>query len=191
MKLKNFFGHLHTVNRHKRLVMKYCFKISLYKRGLLHDLSKYSPTEFIPSVRYFVGYKSPNSVAREKTGVSLAWLHHKGRNRHHFEYWVDYKVGEEKGDVRLVGMKMHYIFLAEMFCDRVAASRVYKGKEYKDSDPYEYYLHIKGSDIIHPDTARELETLLKMLAEKGEEETFSFLKQKVKKIKKHKNYYNY
>ena len=59
-------------------------------RGLLHDLSKYSPAEFIPSAKNFVGTRSPNEIEREKQGFSYAWMHHKGRNRHHFEYWTDY-----------------------------------------------------------------------------------------------------
>ena len=49
----NFFGHLHTINTHKLEVMKNCFRVGLYKQGLLHDLSKYSFSEFIPGVKYY------------------------------------------------------------------------------------------------------------------------------------------
>lgn len=90
--LKKVIGHFTTITRHKILVMKECFKIGLYKQGLTHDLSKYSPTEFLVGCKYYQGNRSPNNAEREETGVSKAWLHHKGRNRHHFEYWIDYSV---------------------------------------------------------------------------------------------------
>ena len=77
--------HLRTVNRHRHLVRKYCFRLGLYWQGLTHDLSKYSPTEFWRSAKYYQGYRSPNDQERLVNGVSLSWLHHKGRNRHHFD----------------------------------------------------------------------------------------------------------
>ncbi len=49
--IHNFFGHLKTINRHKMLVMKYCFRCGMIRQGLLHDLSKYSPTEFFAGVK--------------------------------------------------------------------------------------------------------------------------------------------
>ena len=42
---ENFKGHLSTINHHKMEVMRLCFKVGLYKQGLMHDLSKYSPKE--------------------------------------------------------------------------------------------------------------------------------------------------
>ena len=88
--LWNAVHHFRTINRHKREVMKNCFRVGLYKQGLLHDLSKYSWTEFKTGVKYYQGYRSPNTAERLETGLCEAWLHHKGRNKHHFEYWVDY-----------------------------------------------------------------------------------------------------
>ena len=88
--------HLKTITRHKLLVMHYCFRIGLYKQGLLHDLSKYSPVEFLVGCKYYQGDRSPNNAEREETGLSLSWLHHKGRNRHHYEYWIDYVPGDEQ-----------------------------------------------------------------------------------------------
>ena len=73
------------------------------------------------------------NAQREDEGVSKAWLHHKGRNKHHFEYWIDYDV--EGNSTILAGMKMPVKYVAEMFCDRVAASRIYNKDKYKDSDP--------------------------------------------------------
>ena len=77
--------HFRTITRHKLLVMQKCFRVGLYRQGLLHDLSKYSPTEFLVGMKYYQGNRSPNNAEREDTGVSLSWLHHKGRNRHHYE----------------------------------------------------------------------------------------------------------
>ena len=181
--LHNFNGHLHTVNSHRRLVRKYCFKLGLYRQGMMHDLSKYSPSEFIPGVKYYQdGHRSPNNAQREDEGVSKAWLHHKGRNKHHFEYWIDYDV--DGNSTILAGMKMPVKYVAEMFCDRVAASRIYNKDKYKDSDPLDYYIKGLGHYIMHPETDELLHNLLKMLADKGEEYTFAYIKANVLKNKK-------
>jgi hypothetical protein len=181
--LHNFNGHLHTVNSHRRLVRKYCFKLGLYRQGMIHDLSKYSPSEFIPGVKYYQdGHRSPNNAQREDEGVSKAWLHHKGRNKHHFEYWIDYDV--DGNSTILAGMKMPVKYVAEMFCDRVAASRIYNKDKYKDSDPLDYYIKGLGHYIMHPETDELLHNLLKMLADKGEEYTFAYIKANVLKKKK-------
>lgn len=173
-------GHLRTINHHKLLVMKSCFKVGLYKQGLLHDLSKYSPTEFLVGCKYYQGTRSPNNAEREAMGYSKAWLHHKGRNKHHYEYWIDYSVDKEEG---IIGQKMPERYVIEMFLDRVAASKTYKGAEYTDKHPLEYYEEGAGKlgKMIHPDTAALLRFLLTMLAQKGEKETFQYIKRYVKK----------
>ena len=171
--IHNFKGHLNTINNHKRMVMEYCFRVGLYKQGLLHDLSKYSPQEFIPGVIYYQGDRSPNNAQREALGYSDAWLHHKGHNKHHYEYWIDYPTNKDAG---LVGMKMPVKYVVEMFCDRVAASKIYQGDNYTDAAPLEYFLKAKGRRIIHPETSDFLEKLLVMLKEKGEKKTFAYLR---------------
>ncbi|MGI6069033.1 MAG: DUF5662 family protein [Blautia sp.] len=166
--------HFKTITKHKMMVLWYCFRIGLYKQGLLHDLSKYSPTEFRSGCRYYQGYRSPNNAEREATGVSLAWLHHKGRNRHHYEYWVDYTL---EGDTVIGGAKMPRKYVAEMIMDRISASRTYLGDAYTDRSPLEYYLNSKEKLwFIHKDTKRELEGFLRMLADKGEERTLAYIK---------------
>ena len=178
--LHNFNGHLHTVNAHRRLVRKYCFKLGIYRQGLMHDLSKYSPSEFIPGVKYYQdGHRSPNNAQREDEGVSKACLHHKGRNKHHFEYWIDYDVDGSR--TVLAGLKMPVKYVAEMFCDRIAASRIYNKEKYKDSDPLDYYIKGLGHYIMHPETDALLHKLLQMLADKGEEYTFEYIKKNVLK----------
>lgn len=175
-----FKGHLKTINSHKLMVMKHCFKCGLYKQGLLHDMSKYSPVEFIPGVKYFQGDRSPNNAQREQEGMSKAWLHHKGRNKHHFEYWIDYPMDKS---VALCGMKMPVNYVVEMFCDRVAASKIYNKEKYKDSDSLDYYIKGKGHYVMHKDTEALLYKLLVMLKEKGEDYTFRYIRKKVLKNK--------
>lgn len=179
MLLNNFLGHLKTVTTHRHLVMKHCFRAGIPLNGLLHDLSKFSPTEFIPGVLYFQGTRSPNEREREITGYSKAWMHHKGRNRHHFEYWTDYNIKTKK--LEPVRMPDKYIF--EMFCDRVAASKTYNKEKYNDSCPLEYFLRAKHKRMIHEETCRKLEFLLRLLADKGEDATFRFIRRQVRKNK--------
>ena len=170
----NAWGHFKTITSHKILVMKYCFKVGLYRQGLLHDLYKYSPTEFWVGAKYYQGTRSPNNAEREDTGLSKSWLHHKGRNRHHFEYWVDYGIGAEHV---LAGMPMPRKYIAEMIMDRISASMVYHPDDNTDASPLAYYE--KGKEklwFIHEDTKAQLEYLLKMLAVKGEAATLAYIK---------------
>lgn len=175
----HFFRHLHTVCKHRRLVRKNCFKAGLIWQGLTHDLSKFSAKEFWRGVKYYQGNRSPQARERELFGYSAAWLHHKGRNKHHFEYWTDVNA---QGETVCVEMPAKYF--AEMVCDRIAASKVYKGKEYTDGCPLEYFLRRKDKAAMHPETSERLEYFLIMLAEKGEKEMFKALKKFVKDSKK-------
>ena len=176
MSLRNAYYHLKTITKHHNMVMRYCFRAGLYRQGLLHDLSKLSPTEFLAGVRYYQGVRSPNNAEREATGVSQAWLHHKGRNRHHYEYWLDY-ADKPDDDHILRGIAMPRRYVAEMIFDRVSASRVYNGSRYKDSDPLEYYR--KGSEkawFIHEETKAQMAMLLTMWRDEGEEATIAYIK---------------
>ncbi len=178
IKMKKIWSHFKTITEHKLLVMKYCFKVGLYKQGLLHDLSKYSPEEFWTGVYYYQGNRSPNAAEREVHGFSKAWLHHKGRNKHHFEYWIDFSIKKDDG---LVGHKMPLNYVIEMVMDRIAASRIYKGKDYTDRSALEYYQREKNFIVINPETRKLLERLLSMLAEKGERKTFAYMRKLLKR----------
>ena len=72
-------------------------------------------------------------------------------------------------------------YVIEMMMDRIAASRVYKGKAYTDSCPLEYYNYSKDYIVIHPETRQLLETLLYMLRDDGEAAAFSYMKELLKK----------
>ncbi len=170
--MNKFIGHFITITKHRNAVIANCFRAGIGFQGLRHDLSKYAPEEFLPGARYYVGTRSPNELEREKFGYSKAWLHHKGRNKHHFEYWTDYNPREK----RVVPIEMPEKYVAEMFCDRVAASKIYNGDKYHDGFPLEYFLRGKDKRSIHPKTSEDIEMLLRMLSEKGEDETFRYIK---------------
>lgn len=176
----NITGHFKTITKHRHEVIKHCFKAGIPLQGLRHDLSKYTPAEFIPGAKYYLGTRSPNEAERDDKGYSSAWLHHKGRNRHHFEYWTDYN--RIKRRVEPVEMPLKYV--VEMFCDRVAASKIYNPENYDDGYPLTYFLRGKDTRMIHPATSDLLESWLIMLKEKGEEETFRYIRELVKEEKK-------
>lgn len=173
------FKHFCTITKHRHTVLRHCFRVGLYWQGLTHDLSKYSLTEFLPGAKYYQGTRSPNAAEREVRGYSTAWIHHKGRNRHHYEYWTELNL--KTGCYECVEMPTKYF--AEMVMDRIAASKIYKGKDYTDASSLEYLQGSPESRIMHPETRRKLEYILTMLRDKGEKETFRFVRQVVLKGK--------
>ena len=168
MIINNFLGHLRTVQQHRHQVFIHCLKAGIPWRGLVHDLSKFSPTEFIPGVLYYQGNRSPNEREREVDGSSKAWMHHKGRNKHHFEFWYDYEMATKK----LVPIDMPDRYIKEMFCDRLAASKIYKGKDYNNHESLEYFRRGNARAKMHPETADLLEKWLTILSEEGEDAAF-------------------
>lgn len=174
--MNNLIGHFRTITKHRHAVIRNCRRAGILWQGLRHDLSKYSPTEFIPGVKYYVGTRSPNELERAEKGYSAAWLHHKGRNRHHFEYWSDYNPVER----RVGPVKMPLRYVIEMVCDRMAASRIYLGDKYTDASALEYFVHGKTHRVIHPETSDLCERLLTMLADEGEEKTFAYMRRLLK-----------
>ena len=134
--MNKFFGHLKTVTKHKYWVWYYMNKCGRKWgwRGLWHDMSKFSPVEFWESVKYYSGTRSPIDACKEEKGVSMAWMHHKGRNPHHYEYWMDNfdQGGEPK--------EMPWRYKVEMLCDYLAAGRAYMGKKFSYQAEYEWWL---------------------------------------------------
>ncbi|MGI6238829.1 MAG: DUF5662 family protein [Christensenellales bacterium] len=172
MNLRNLLRHFLTITRHRHLVIAHCRRAGILRQGLFHDLSKYHPAEFLSGARHFSGTRSPNDVEREVYGYSRTWLRHKGRNKHHFEYWMDYRL--DTG--RMGAVKMPFRYVVEMFCDRVAASKIYMGDRYTCTCPLRYFERGISSRMIHPETADFIQSLLTMLCERGEAETFRYIK---------------
>ena len=175
----HFWGHLKTVTHHRFLVMQGCFRVGLYYQGLTHDLSKFSPTEFREGIKYYQGTRSPNAREREEKGYSLAWMHHKGRNRHHYEYWTDLSTVT----FRYEPVQMPRRYLVEMVMDRRAACMTYQGKAYTSASPLKYFEKSRERLLMHPDTERALAFLLEMLRDRGEAETFRYIRSSVLKGK--------
>ena len=174
----NAWGHFKTITKHRHMVLRNCFQVGLYWQGLTHDLSKYSPTEFRTGMRFYQnGKRSPNAAEREACGFSPAWIHHKGRNRHHFEYWTDLNLKTNAYEP----VPMPDTYLVEMVMDRIAACKVYRGKNYTDSAPLEYLERARESGMMHPETLEKLRELLTMLRDNGEKETFRYIRRVILK----------
>jgi len=173
----HLWGHFVTVTKHRWLVMLGCFQIGLCWQGVTHDLSKYSPVEFLNGAKYYQGNRSPNGREREDKGYSEAWMHHKGRNPHHYEYWTDLNRQTRRYEPIPVPRK----YLAEMIMDRRAACMTYEGKAYTSASPLAYHERSLERTLMHPETRRQLEYLLEMLRDKGEKETFRYIRRSLLK----------
>ena len=160
--LKKFFGHLHTVNKHRWMVFILACKAGIPFRGLVHDLSKYSPTEFWTSVRYYQGGKrSPIPIQRQVEGYSTVWLHHKGRNKHHADYWYD-------ADAREQAPIMPFKYVVEMICDKLSASKTYLGKEWTNKSELEYWNEKERNKIfINENIKKLLDEVFTLISEQG------------------------
>ena len=134
--IANIVKHFNLITRHKWVVFKLCIRAGIPVRGLLHDLSKYSPTEFFESAMFYNGNISPIVLAKRKRGYSKAWLHHKGRNKHHAEYWLDFSA---RNPMPIIPYK----YTVEMICDNLAAGITYKGKRWKNDTQLEYWIKTK------------------------------------------------
>lgn len=159
--LKNFVKHFRTVCRHKLAVCKICFKFGLYWQGLVHDNSKFSPKEFLTSVKYYQGGSSPIDAEKEDKGYSLAWAHHHNKNPHHWLYWVDFD-----RENNITPMKIPYKYALEAICDWIGAGQTYcrnSGTLFTWSEPYTYYkknTKINSETNIHPTTIQFWDTIL-------------------------------
>lgn len=168
--MSKYISHLKTITKHRHLVMKKCFKCGLYKQGLLHDLSKYSPQE-MRIYKYWTGKRSPIAVEKEKYGFSNAWLHHKGRNKHHLEYWLD------NSNNGTIAYRMPKQYVVELICDRIAASQNYLGNKYDDSQPYLFNEKTKNEVLTHKETLEDIERALLYLKKNGEEKLLQKIKE--------------
>lgn len=144
MKVKNIFAHLKKIMVHRRYVRYYCFKAGLYMQGLMHDLSKYSPVEFWESVKYYQGSSSPITACKKDRGYSMAWFHHRGRNKHHWEYWVD------DFDEGMIPKIIPEKYAIEMFCDFLGAGEAYMGDEYSKEKEFAWWKQKRQKYVMHP-----------------------------------------
>ena len=166
MIIKNVIKHLILITKHKWVVFKLCCKVGIPWRGLVHDLSKYSPTEFFESIKYYTGTHSPVAECRKNVGYSKAWIHHKAKNKHHYEYWIDFYP-----DPR--GVIMPYKYAAEMICDKLAAGIIYNGKNWTPDVELNYYLKERRSSIIHENVDKMLIDVFTQVKDNGIDKTLN------------------
>ena len=169
--MNKFFGHLNNVLTHRHLVCKFCCKVGIPWLGLTHDLSKFTPVEFFPSVHYYQGTSSPVGAERREKGYSEAWLHHKARNKHHWEYWVEFR---DDGSEYYVKMPMKY--LKEMLCDWLSAGKTYNRKTWQSDYPLKYFQSHEAYYKLNPETKTFALKVLNMFKDEGEEKTLAWLK---------------
>jgi len=158
--VKNIIGHTKLVLKHKWYVFIYCTRLGMPFRGLKHDMSKFSPVEFWESVKYYNGKRSPIAICKQENGYSKAWLHHKGRNKHHTEYWVDVNAPERTPIIP-------YKYVAEMICDKLSASKVYNGKSWNTKSEIEYWNKEKQKLEINKHIEEMLTEVFEQVAEIG------------------------
>ena len=158
--LKNTIKHFNLVMKHKWYVFIFCCKLGMPIRGFMHDMSKFSPTEFCESVKYFNGKRSPISICRESKGYSEAWLHHRGRNKHHYEYWYD-------ENTKIQTPVMPYKYTAEMICDKLSASKVYNGKNWTTKSMIEYWNKEKLKNKVNDKISAMLTEVFEQVADRG------------------------
>jgi hypothetical protein len=144
--------YLKVILKHKWYVAIECFKRGLFWQGLIHDLSKLGITEFMRSARYFYGDDLDCQIDQDE--YMLAWLHHKGHNKHHWEYWIDWRDGQA------VPIKIPLRYLKEMLCDFIGASRAYNGDAYTRDKPLTYFLSNKNSMIMHDESKKFFHSML-------------------------------
>lgn len=167
------FKHIKLVLKHKWIVFKLCCKVGIPWRGFMHDWSKFSPTELFESVKYYDGNRSPIMLCKEKKGYSEAWLHHKGRNKHHYQYWTDLSIPDKT-------IIMPYKYAVEMVCDELAAGITYNGKNWTQSTQLNYYMNKERKNLIHPQIDKFLISVFTEVSENGLNKTLT--KKNMKKL---------
>lgn len=158
-------GHFKTICKHKYWVFHYCRMVGIPWRGIVHDLSKFSPTEFCESVKYYTGTSSPIDECKKDIGYSNAWLHHRGRNPHHYEYWTD------NYDNGTISLDMPFKYTIEMVCDYLGAARAYMGDNFNYENEYKWWEKKKVSaKAMHPYTVYFIDTILSHLKKYPDDE---------------------
>ena len=144
-----YLKYLRYLFKHKWYVFIECCKLGIPFAGIIHDWSKFRPSEFFPYVNYFYG----DCDLYGKYGFyfdafDFAWLHHQNRNPHHWQYWV---LLEDNGTKKVLPMPDRYC--REMLADWKGAGKAITGK----NETKEWYLKNKDKMDLHPETRRWIE----------------------------------
>ena len=157
-----YWKHFKTICRHKHYVFKECVACGIFWQGLVHDLSKFGFVEFRSSARYFQGNRSPIEAEKEEIGYSKAWLHHKGHNKHHWEYWTDFT-----DDGEIIANEMPIKYVIEEVCDWIGAGKAYSKDKWTQESPLIHYNKMRKGRYFHPETDKILITSVNKIANEG------------------------
>jgi len=169
--LKQAYRHFITISKHKWYVFKECRACGIVWQGIVHDLSKFSRIEFLPSAKYFQGDRSPIDAEKEEIGYSIAWMHHKGHNPHHWEYWIDFDK-----DGNIIANKIPYKYVVEMLCDWIGAGKAYSKEKWTQHSPLEYYNKVKAERHFNEATQQLIEKYLEIIDKNGLDSFHKFAK---------------
>lgn len=158
----SYFRHFKTVCRHKHYVLKECAGCGILWQGLIHDLSKFGPVEFTSSAKYFQGNRSPIEAEKEAIGYSKAWLHHKGHNKHHWEYWTDFA-----DDGSIIANEIPINYVIEMVCDWIGAGKAYTKDKWTQNSPMIHYTKMRKGRYFHPATDKLIIEFLTIISNEG------------------------
>ena len=165
--IRNAIEYIRLLLRHKWVVFKLCCKVGIPWRGIIHDLSKFGPTEFFERVRIHEEDKiSEFTVCKKQKEYLRSRLHHISKNKHHMEYWIDFRTEQ-------FAIPVPYKYVVEMACDKMAANIVYNEKKWTNESQYEYWMEEKEISIINPKTENFLTEVFKQVKEQGIDKTYT------------------
>ena len=174
-----YWRHFKTVATHKHYVFKECVACGIWWQGLIHDLSKFGVVEFASSAKYFQGNRSPIEAEKEAIGYSKAWLHHKGHNKHHWEYWTDFA---EDGSIIANEMPIKYVI--EEVCDWIGAGKAYSKEKWTPQSPLIHYNKMRRGRYFHPNTDKILIESVNLIATKDLDAFHKYARQLLKESKR-------
>lgn len=159
--------YLNYLLRHKWYVFLESIPEGIIWRGLLHDMSKFFPSQWFPYANYFYGKKGDDiTKGRDETGYykptdtgdkafDFAWLLHQKWNRHHWQWWI---LPEDEGGVKILPMTEPY--LKEMICDWIGAGKAqghFSPKNDKYFETRNWYRKNRNKMQLHPATREWIE----------------------------------
>lgn len=151
--MQKYIKYLKHTIKHKWYVFQECAKRGLVWRGLVHDLSKFSPFELVSYTHYFNGKYGKGKRAQVDRNFDHAWNNHQKHNKHHWQYWL-----LRNDDGKLIILEMPIQYALEMVCDWIGA-----GKAHGATDPLEikkWYKKNKKTIQLHPNTRQFVESFI-------------------------------
>jgi len=153
--MKSHWQYIRYLIRHKWFVLVAGLKVRApLWRLIIHDWSKFLPSEWFAYVDYF--YREEETISDDQfvdERFNMAWLYHQNRNKHHWQYWVMQK---EDGGLAVLPMPEKYV--REMVADWASAGRAINGHW----DVAQWYRKNRDRIKIHSETRMEVEQLLQV-----------------------------